>query len=139
MKRLAHAVGALLLAAACSGEAEAPKPATPPNPNAPADGAAPDANASAGAAESPGDRVARGRSVYAATCSACHGPDPRQAGSLGPEISDASRELIEVRVLRAEYPPGYTPKRDSTLMIAMPHLESEIDALVAYLESLDGE
>ena len=138
MKRLAHAVGALLLAAACSGEGEAPKPATLPKPNAPGDGAVPDADASGGAAECPSELVARGRSVYMATCSACHGPDPRQAGSLGPEISDASRELIETRVLRAEYPLGYTPKRDSTLMIAMPHLESEIAALVAYLESLDG-
>ena len=34
--------------------------------------------------------------------------------------------------MRAEYPPGYQPKRDSNLMIAMPHLKGEIDALHAY-------
>jgi len=39
-------------------------------------------------------------------------------------------------VLRAEYPPGYTPKRDTHLMPAQPFLASQVDALAAYLGSL---
>ena len=36
--------------------------------------------------------------------------------------------------MRAEYPPGYTPKRDTRVMVAMPFLEKQIPALAAYLE-----
>ena len=35
----------------------------------------------------------------------------REDGSVGPAVAGASRELIEAKVLRGEYPPGYTPKR----------------------------
>jgi mono/diheme cytochrome c family protein len=66
-------------------------------------------------------------------CIACHAQDPSQDGALGPAVVGSSRELLEARVLRAEYPPGYTPKRDSQIMIALPHLANEIDALHAYL------
>ncbi len=125
MKRLTRVIGALALAVACSGGADPPEPA-------------PGSGSAGEPAPDPVDLVGRGRGVYAANCTACHGPDPRHAAALGPEVADASRGLIEARVLRAEYPPGYEPKRDSTLMIAMPHLESEIDALVAYLQSVDG-
>ena len=75
----------------------------------------------------------RGRSVYAANCTACHNADPAKTGSLGPEVKGATRELLEARVLRGEYPAGYTPKRTSTLMQPLPKLEADIDALFAYL------
>lgn len=78
--------------------------------------------------------AARGKEVYAGSCTACHNADPAKPGSLGPEIKGSSRELIEARVLRAEYPPGYTPKRTSTLMTPLPALAGDIDALVAYLK-----
>ena len=84
------------------------------------------------------DPVARGEQVYRANCIVCHHPDHRLDGSVGPAVAGASRALIEARVLRAEYPPGYAPKRDSRLMPPLPYLQGDVDALVAYLGSLDG-
>jgi mono/diheme cytochrome c family protein len=75
----------------------------------------------------------RGRAAWLASCTACHAADPNLEGALGPAVAGSSRELVEARVLRAEYPPGYTPKRDSRAMVALPHLAGEIDALFAYL------
>ena len=83
-----------------------------------------------------GDLVASGRKAYMANCTACHNPDPAKEGTMGPAIAGSSLALVEARVLRAEYPPGYTPKRDSTLMPAQPFLKAEVPALAAYLESL---
>ncbi len=79
--------------------------------------------------------VDRGRRVYVANCSACHHPDPALEGTLGPPIAGSSRELIEARVLRGEYPPGYTPLRDSELMQPLPYLQNDIEALAAYLNA----
>jgi mono/diheme cytochrome c family protein len=75
----------------------------------------------------------RGRAVYTGVCIACHNPDPSLDGALGPAVAGASRELLEARVVRAEYPPGYTPKRASQAMPAMPHLAGKIDDLAAFL------
>jgi mono/diheme cytochrome c family protein len=75
----------------------------------------------------------RGRQIYMSNCIVCHNPDPNQAGALGPDIAGSSRELVEARVLRNEYPEGYRPKRETRAMIPLPHLEPEIDALVAFL------
>lgn len=75
----------------------------------------------------------RGRQVYMSTCIICHNPDPNQPGSQGPAIAGASRDLVEARVLRAAYPPGYTPQRTTHAMPAQPHLASKIDDLTAFL------
>ncbi len=75
----------------------------------------------------------RGRQIYMSTCTACHNPDPTKVGSLGPEIAGTSRELVEAKVLRNEYPEGYRPKRETRVMVPLKHLEPEIDALVAFL------
>jgi mono/diheme cytochrome c family protein len=85
----------------------------------------------AGPALSP--EAERGRAAYVANCIVCHAANPAADGALGPAVAGASRELLETRVLRAEYPPGYTPKRDSRVMVALPHLAGELDALAAYL------
>jgi len=83
----------------------------------------------------PSDPLAeRGRSVYVQQCIACHNLDPSQPGSLGPAVKGSSRELVEARVLHAAYPPGYTPKRTTTTMVAFPQLSGDIDALAAYLK-----
>jgi mono/diheme cytochrome c family protein len=75
----------------------------------------------------------RGKAVYLSVCIACHNVDPALDGSLGPANAGASRELLEARVVRGEYPPGYKPKRDSRAMPAFPQLADEIDDLTAYL------
>ena len=77
----------------------------------------------------------RGKGLFMANCTACHNPDPRLAGSIGPEIAGSSLELITSRVLHQSYPSGYRPKRKSSLMPALPFLEHDIPALHAYLNS----
>jgi mono/diheme cytochrome c family protein len=81
--------------------------------------------------------AARGERIYRANCVICHGLDPQRDGTLGPAIAGASRPLLEARVLRAEYPPGYTPKRDSRVMPALPFLAPEIPFLEAFLGGAD--
>ncbi len=85
------------------------------------------------AGESP---VELGKRIYVANCTACHNPDPAKEGTLGPAIAGSSLALVEARVMRAEYPPGYTPRRDSNLMPAQPFLKAGVPDLAAYLESL---
>ena len=80
--------------------------------------------------------VELGRRAYVANCIACHNPDPTKDGTIGPALAGSSLALVEARVLRAEYPPGYTPKRPSQLMPAQPFLKSETSNLAAYLGSL---
>jgi mono/diheme cytochrome c family protein len=76
----------------------------------------------------------RGRQVYLAQCTACHNTDPSQPGPVGPAVKDASRELLEAKVVRGAYPPGYTPKRPTTLMPLQPQLATEIPALAEFLK-----
>ncbi len=75
----------------------------------------------------------RGKAVYAANCVACHGGNPSKDGPIGPALKGSSRELLEYRVLSPEYPPGYTPKRNTRLMPAFPSLKSEMPYLADYL------
>jgi mono/diheme cytochrome c family protein len=77
--------------------------------------------------------VERGAAVYAANCTACHGRDPKRAGTLGPEVAESSVALLEAKVIAGTYPPGYTPKRKSQAMVPLPHLKADIPALHAYL------
>ena len=75
----------------------------------------------------------RGRQVYLAQCTACHNMDPRQAGSVGPPVKGSSRELLEAKILRGDYPPGYTPKRPTKVMAPLPAVAPDIAALADYL------
>lgn len=76
----------------------------------------------------------RGKQVYLAQCISCHNPDPSLAGPLGPPVKGSSRELLEARILRGTYPPGYTPQRQSALMQPLPHLAPAIPDLAAFLK-----
>ena len=73
----------------------------------------------------------RGRQVYLAHCTSCHSSDPAQNGPLGPAVKGSSRALLEARLLRGAYPPGYTP---SAVMQPMPHLAGSLDDLGAFLQ-----
>lgn len=84
----------------------------------------------------PGALSERGRKVYLASCSSCHNLDPAKDGSLGPAIVGSSLELVQHRVLNGDYPPDYKPKRETRLMVALPHLKNDIPALHAYLNSI---
>jgi mono/diheme cytochrome c family protein len=83
-----------------------------------------------GGADTPAER---GRQVYQASCTSCHASDPARDGPVGPAVKGASRELLDARVVRGTYPPGYRPKRPSAVMQPMPQLAANIDDLAAYL------
>jgi mono/diheme cytochrome c family protein len=76
----------------------------------------------------------RGRQVYLSQCASCHGPDPSQPGPVGPAVKGASRELLEAKILRGTYPPGYRPKRPTAVMPPQPHLAGDIPALAEHLK-----
>jgi mono/diheme cytochrome c family protein len=75
----------------------------------------------------------RGRQVYLAHCIACHNPDPAQPGPIGPPAKGASQALLEAKVLKGTYPPGYTPKRPTQIMVPIPAVAPDIAALADYL------
>ena len=52
----------------------------------------------------------------------------------GHPAARVGEELIEARVLRAEYPAGYTPQRNTRQMVPLPKLEPFIDDLALYLK-----
>ena len=76
----------------------------------------------------------RGRQVYQSQCIACHNPDPAQAGPVGPPVKGSSRELLETKVLKGTYPPGYQPKRPTAVMQPMPQMADNIPPLSEYLK-----
>ncbi len=80
--------------------------------------------------------AAEGKQVYSANCTACHNADPAQPGALGPPLAGSAEALLAAKVLRNEYPPGYTPKRQTHAMIPLPQLEPRIPALAAYLATV---
>jgi len=81
-----------------------------------------------------GPSAERGRQIYLSQCIACHNPDPAKAGPLGPPIKGSPRELLEAKVLQGSYPPGYAPKRPTTVMPPQPSLAGEIENLTAFLK-----
>jgi mono/diheme cytochrome c family protein len=85
--------------------------------------------------ESRDPAVVRGEKIYRNICLVCHNADPNQPGSAGPAIAGASRELLEARLLRGEYPAGYTPQRSTQQMPRFEFLEPNIDDIAAYLAS----
>ena len=81
-----------------------------------------------------GTPAARGRQVYLAQCIACHNSDPAKDGPLGPALKGSSQELLEAKLLRGNYPPGYTPKRNTAIMPSQPQLKPSIPDLAAFLK-----
>ncbi len=81
-----------------------------------------------------GGPAGRGRLVYLAQCAVCHNSDPSKDGPLGPAVKGSSVELLEARVVRGVYPPGYKPKRGTAIMQPMPHLARNIPDLAAFLK-----
>jgi len=85
--------------------------------------------------ESRDPAVVRGEKIYRNICVVCHNADPNNAGPLGPAIAGASRELLEARLLRGEYPPDYTPKRNTQQMPLFKFLEPNLDDIATFLAS----
>lgn len=79
--------------------------------------------------------VEAGRTVFLSHCIACHNVDPSRDGSLGPAIKGSSLELVQARVLRGEYPPGYTPKRTTKIMVRLPLTEEDVAKVHKFLNA----
>lgn len=75
----------------------------------------------------------RGRQVYLAHCIACHNTDPAKPGPIGPPLKGVSQALLEAKTLKGTYPPGYTPKRPTQIMVPLPAVAPDIAALADYL------
>lgn len=75
----------------------------------------------------------QGKTVYMARCIACHNSDPKVDGPIGPAVKGSSKDLLEAKIMSMNYPAGYSPKRDSKLMPAMPDLKNDIEALHVFL------
>ena len=108
--------------------ASAPTPVPEPVTESPGQSAATETRSEA-------ELIKAGRGVYNGNCIACHNMDPTRDGALGPSLAGSSLDLLEARVLRNAYPEGYLPKRDTRVMIALPHLEPRLEELAAYLAS----
>jgi mono/diheme cytochrome c family protein len=94
------------------------------------------AMACSGESQESGDpAAARGEKIYRNICVVCHNADPNQPGSQGPAIAGASRELLEAKLLRGEYPAGYTPQRDTQQMPRFEFLEPNLDDIAGFLAS----
>ena len=76
---------------------------------------------------------ARGQTLYRNICITCHNMDPNQEGPLGPIISNASLELLRAKILRGEYPEGFSPLRDTKQMPPLAYLEPHLPDLAAFL------
>ena len=76
---------------------------------------------------------AKGKKVYLRLCANCHGTNPAWGNFKAPALTGSSRELLEARILRAAYPPGYKPKKTTKNMPAFPREEPNIDDLFAFL------
>ena len=130
MRRTVTVVAAGLLFLACGrDDTPAPKGSAGGSASAPTGASSAPTSAPAPAGGDP----ERGRQVYLAQCIACHNRDPERDGPLGPAIKGSPRELVEARVVRGAYPPGYTPKRPSKVMPARPDLAPETSHLTAFL------
>lgn len=84
--------------------------------------------------EATGDpRIAKGKVLYSFRCGSCHNVNPAKDGTLGPAVNDASLELLKARIIHGTYPPGYTPKRDTKIMVRLPLTEEEVETIHAFL------
>ncbi|MFQ5850728.1 MAG: c-type cytochrome [Candidatus Binatia bacterium] len=80
-----------------------------------------------------GPNVDRGRRLYLLNCTSCHNRDPSKQGATGPAVKGSSEALLEAKILRGSYPPGYVPKRRSSSMQRYPYLKKAIPDIAAYL------
>ena len=78
--------------------------------------------------------VTRGKTAYMGTCIACHNMNPALDGAIGPAVKGASKDLLEAKIMRGEYPAGYAAKRTTKLMPPQPQLQGSIDDLAAFLK-----
>jgi len=82
----------------------------------------------------------RGKRIYLSTCIQCHNKDPNVKGPIGPEMVDAPLEVMTSKVMTGQYPAtlpaGFVPKRKTKAMRKLPHLQEDIPAIYAWVQSV---
>ena len=79
--------------------------------------------------------IEKGRTVYFANCVSCHNNNPKKPGSIGPVVYGVPIDVLTEKIVSGKYPENYRPKRTSKIMPLMPHLNSEISNLYAFINS----
>ena len=79
--------------------------------------------------------IEKGRMVYFANCVSCHNNNPKKPGSIGPVVYLVPIDVLTQKIVSGKYPENYRPKRTSKIMPLMPHLNSEISNLYAFINS----
>ena len=79
--------------------------------------------------------IEKGRTVYFANCVSCHNNNPKKPGSIGPLVYGVPIDVLTEKIVSGKYPENYRPKRTSKIMPLMPHLNSEILNLYAFINS----
>ena len=79
--------------------------------------------------------IEKGRMVYFANCVSCHNNNPKKPGSIGPVVYGVPIDVLTQKIVSGKYPENYRPKRTSKIMPLMPHLNSEILNLYAFINS----
>lgn len=79
--------------------------------------------------------VEEGKKLYATHCTACHSPNPKIDGALGPAVFGSTLDLLDRRLVHGDYPAGYSPKRSTKVMVRLPFLKDQIPNLHAYLNN----
>lgn len=82
----------------------------------------------------------KGKRLYMSNCIQCHNRDPNLKGNLGPELVDSPLEIVYAKVMTGVYPEklpvGFKPKRQSKVMRKIPHLQKDIPAIHAWIQSV---
>jgi ubiquinol-cytochrome c reductase cytochrome c subunit len=81
-------------------------------------------------------QVARGRAIFLASCSSCHGEDARGIDQRGPSLIGVGAAAVDFYVSTGRMPlarPGIQPHREQPI-----YSRPQIDALIAYVTSLGG-
>ena len=79
--------------------------------------------------------IEKGRAVYFANCVSCHHNNPKNTGSIGPEVYGVPIDVLTQKIVYGKYPGNYRPKRTSKMMPSMPHLKKEISNLHVFINS----
>jgi len=77
-----------------------------------------------------------GKRLYVLHCTRCHNANPRNAGSIGPELYTTPSNVFRTKVPTGTYPSGYTPKRRTKIMPKFKGLTNKTDLIYNYVRSI---
>jgi mono/diheme cytochrome c family protein len=79
--------------------------------------------------------ASEGAALYKTRCASCHNVNPTKPGSIGPDLTGSSLELITLKTQKRQYPAGYKPKRKTRIMPQIKLSEKQLKSLHEYINS----